>query len=360
MRGQYTGMSNGSLGRRRDFRELVDQLQGVALWTVTEPGEFEYISDGFEEIWGIPTEEVEEDFTRLFETIHPEDRDRVRENIKATVDELRNESYEGRVIQPDGSVRWVLTRQVLLRDDDGDVAEIVGICTDITEQKTREQELELLNRIVRHDIRNDMSVVLGWTQMLNDHVDAEGEEYLQKILASGEHVVELTEVARDYVGTVVSDGEPTIEPVSLRSVLETELSLREESFPEAEFVVDGSLPDVEVTANSMLNSVFRNLLNNAVQHNDKDTPRGEISCAVQDDDVEVRIADNGPGIPDDRKEIVFGKGERGLGSPGTGIGLYLVQTLVAQYGGDIWVEDNEPMGTVFVVELPRADPLRNE
>ena len=348
-------MSNASLGQRPDFRAMFDQLDGVALWTATKPGEFDYLSAGFEGIWGIPPEEVKDDITRLIDTIHPEDRDRVRANIEASDQELRDESYEGRVVQPDGSVRWVLTRQVLLRDDDGEVSEVVGICTDITEQKRREQELELLNRIVRHDIRNDMGVVLGWAEMLEEHVDSEGRTYLQKILTSSKHVVELTDVAREYAETVASNDDITVEPIPLRPVLETELSLREESFPEAEFVLDSTPPDVEVTADSMLGSVFRNLLNNAVQHNDKETPIVEISCDVRDDDVEVRIADNGPGIPDDKKDIVFGNGERGLGSPGTGLGLYLVRTLVTQYGGDIWAEDNDPTGTVFVVELPRTD-----
>lgn len=79
-----------------------------------------------------------------------------------------------------------------------------------------------------------------------------------------------------------------------------------------------------------------------------------MSCEIRDD-VEIRIADNGPGVPDDKKDIVCGNGERGLGSPGTEIGLYRVQTLITQYGGDIWAEDNEPTGTIFIVELPRVD-----
>jgi len=347
-------MSSSTLGQRHDFRSLVNELDGVALWTASEPGEFDYISAGFEEIWGIPPDEVKDDISKLIETIHPDDRDRVRANIEASTRELRDTEYEGRVIRPDGSVRWTLNRQVILRDEEGAVSEIVGISTDITDQKRREQEFELLNRILRHDIRNDMAVVLGWAEILDDHVDEEGREYLQKILTSGEHVVELTEAAREYAETVVSDEALTVEPVSLRSILETELALREESFPDAEFRLDGAPPDVTVAADSMLSSVFRNLLNNAVQHNDAETPQIAISCNVRDDMVAVRIADNGPGIPDDHKDTIFGKGERGLGSPGTGIGLYLVDTLVTEYGGDIWVEDNEPTGAVFVVQLPLA------
>jgi PAS domain S-box-containing protein len=332
-------------------------LDGIALWTATEPGAFEYISNGFEDIWGIPPEEVKNDTERFIETIHPEDQDRVRGNIeaaKSSANDVPDTTYEGRIVRPDGSVRWVLTRQVLIRDADGEVTEAVGVSMDITEQKHREQELELLNRIVRHDIRNDMSVLLGWAELLEGEVDEEAEEYLRKILTSGEHVVELTELARDYVEAIVSSDDITVEPIPLASTLETELSLRKESFPEAEFIVDDSLPDVAVTANEMLSSVFRNLLNNAVQHNDKETPVIEVSATMRDDIVEVRFADNGPGVLDEHKDVIFGKGEKGFGSPGTGIGLYLVQTLVTEYGGDVWVEDNEPTGSVFVVQIPKA------
>ena len=347
-------MSNSTLGHQRDFRFLFNQLDGVALWTVTQLGTFDYISDGFEGIWGIPPDEVRDDVNRLLETIHPDDRERVRANIEGSDQGLNDTSYEGRVVQPDGSVRWVLTRQVLIRDRHGEVSEVVGICTDITEQKQREQELEMLNRIVRHDIRNDLSVLLGWAQMLEEHVDDDGREYLEKILNSGEHVVELTEIAREYAATVTTDKDAAIGPTPIRDILETELSLREESFPEAEFVVQDSLPDVAVAANSMLSSVFRNLLNNAVQHNDKDTPVVEVSCELRDETVEVRVADNGPGIPDRQKDGIFGKGEKGLDSPGTGIGLYLVHTLVDQFGGEVWAEANDPTGTVFVVQLREA------
>ncbi|WP_198667936.1 PAS domain S-box protein [Saliphagus sp. LR7] len=247
-------MPRSSLGQRRDFRALFDQLEDVALWTATEPGRFDYISDGFEGIWGIPSEEVEDDVERLLDTIHPDDRDRVREQMEPGGS--RENSYEGRVVRPDGSLRWVLTRQVLVGE--GRDVEAVGLTTDITDQKRREQELELLNRVVRHDIRNDIAVVLGWAELLSDHVDEEGEEHLQRILDSGEHIVELTETARDLVETVTERGDLAVEPTPLSSVLDTELSLREESFPEAEFVLEDPVPDVEVAVNGMASSLFRN------------------------------------------------------------------------------------------------------
>lgn len=101
--------------------------------------------------------------------------------------------------------------------------------------------------------------------------------------------------------------------------------------------------------------MFRNLLQNAILHNDKEIPKVTITATTEEEMVEIRIADNGPGVPDGQKERIFGKGEKGLESAGTGIGLYLVRSLVESYGGDVWVEDNEPEGSVFVVQLPVAE-----
>ncbi|MUV61674.1 PAS domain-containing sensor histidine kinase [Halobacterium sp. CBA1126] len=344
-------MESDALDQREDFRQLVDHLDGVAIWVASSPERFDYISDGFEDVWGIPAEEVEDDPARLLETIHPDDRERVRENMERASPE---ESYVGRVVRPDGSVRWLQNRQILLPDDDGGVEKVVGISTDITEQKRREEELDALNRVLRHDIRNDVNVVVGWAELLADHVDEEGEPYRQRILDAGERVIDLTEVARDYAKTVTSGEDLDTHPVSLRDVLEHAVEMRRESYPDAEFVVDGEVPDVEVTGNEMLESVFRNLLNNAVQHNDEAEPVVEVSCEVSADAVAVRVADNGPGIPDHQKEAIFEQGEAGIGSQGTGVGLYLVRTLVEQYDGSVSVADNDPKGTVFTVTLPLA------
>jgi signal transduction histidine kinase len=104
----------------------------------------------------------------------------------------------------------------------------------------------------------------------------------------------------------------------------------------------------------MLSSVFGNLLNNAIQHNDTEAPRVSVTVETTAETVVVRVADNGPGIPVDRRDEVFGRGEKGLDSAGTGVGLYLVDRLVDAYGGSVAIEDNDPEGAVFVVELARA------
>ena len=232
---------------------------------------------------------------------------------------------------------------------------------DVTEQEAyrrqleeKTEQLEALNRVVRHDIRNDMAVIRGWAETLPPHVDEEGQKALDRILDKSDHVIELTETVREFVDALSGDVAVEPRPTDLRRHLEAEVTDVRETFPDATYRLRGEIPDVSVLGNEMLSSVFRNLLENAVRHNESMAP--EVSVEVIEDErhVRVRIADNGPGVTNDEKERIFGKGEKGLESPGTGIGLYLVHTLTDQFGGEVWVEDNDPKGAVFVVELKRA------
>jgi signal transduction histidine kinase len=144
-------------------------------------------------------------------------------------------------------------------------------------------------------------------------------------------------------------------PVPLRTTPEAQLDETRATYPNAAVTVAGELPQVRVLADEMLGSVFRNVLKNAVQHNDKPVPEVTVHVEMDPGSAVVRIADNGPSIPADRTEEIFGRGRKGLDSEGTGIGLYLVRTVVEQYDGEVGVTNREPEGAVFTLELPRAD-----
>ncbi|WP_276299066.1 response regulator [Halorussus lipolyticus] len=260
------------------------------------------------------------------------------------------------------------------------------ISRDITQQKRHERELEnrteelaVINRLVRHDINNDVQLLLGWSEALSGFVEDDGEEYLDRVRDTCSHIDELTSIARDFVESMGDDTGVELRATNLRQVLETEVEKNRRSFEDATISVVGDLPNVSVQANELLSSVFGNLLSNAVRHNDAPDPSVEVEVEERESRVLVRIADDGPGVPEQRRDEIFGKGEMGPESSGTGIGLYLVHTLVEQYGGDVWVEnrpveglstdaldadgdgdgngddgDDNPRGSVFTVELYKA------
>jgi len=79
----------------------------------------------------------------------------------------------------------------------------------------RTEQLEALNRVVRHDIRNDMAVIHGWSETLRDHVDKEGQDALDRVLRKSTHVIELTETARDFVDSLTGDAVLEAKPTDL-------------------------------------------------------------------------------------------------------------------------------------------------
>jgi len=341
--------------------ELIEQAPiGVTVADTREEDEpLVEVNDAFTRLTGYTAEETLGRNCRFLQGEDTDDEkvDRMREAIDA------NEPVQVtlRNYRKDGTMFWNEVTLAPLHDAEGEPSYYVGFQQDATARKEYELELEtqrddldLLNEMVRHDIRNDLQLVQGHADLLREHVDEAGHEHLDTVLESAADAVALTQTAGELAETMLTT-EPETQRVPLVPTLTEEVESLRESYPEAVVDVVEPLPAVQVTADEMLDSVFRNVLRNAVQHNDKAVPEVTVSATRENGRVEVRIADNGPGIPDERKPSVFGKGQKGLDSEGTGIGTYLVKTLVNRYGGDVWVEDNDPEGAVFVVSLPVAE-----
>ncbi|TYT62529.1 ATP-binding protein [Natrialba swarupiae] len=243
-------------------------------------------------------------------------------------------------------------------NEDGEPTSLIASARNITDQRDRNRRLEqtrdqlaVLNQVVRHDLRNHMQVVRGQGRLLADHVDGDADQHLEAVLLAAEEAIDLTTTARELTATM-SEDETELKRVLVHQTVTSVVESARSRYAGAEITVYGLGSDVAIEANEMFESVLHNLVQNAIIHNDSDRPKVEVSIDRRNDSVLVSVADDGPGISDRQKREVFGRGKKGLESPGTGVGLYLVRTLVEGYGGDVWIEDNEPRGSVFVVRLP--------
>jgi PAS domain S-box-containing protein len=364
----YVLASVRDISDRKAVEERVNRYEtfvenaGDGMYVFDTDGTIEYVNRRVVETTGVPREAWVGDTVDVFTDrglTNDPPVDAFREALASFVaDDAEHRRIE--IESPNGVFEATEIRLSAVRED-GELESVVATVRDVSERRRYEDELErrteqmeVLNRVVRHDIRNDMTVVLAWLEELETHVDDAGRDSLQRVLRASEHVVELTDIAREHVEVVVGERDVDRRPIRVAETLREEVERRRESYPGARIDLETPLPAATVLADDMLSSVFRNLINNAVQHNDKDTPVVTVTATETGDTVTVRVADNGPGVPDDQKEQIFGKGDRGLDSPGSGIGLYLVHTLVEGYGGAVHVADNEPDGAVFVVELPAA------
>jgi signal transduction histidine kinase len=205
------------------------------------------------------------------------------------------------------------------------------------------------NRLLRHDVLNAVNIIEGYAGQLGATESSDGVDIIR---TQAREIVTLIQNARALERATTD--EQDLEAVDLETTLDRHITAARSTYDAATF--ECSVPAVAVRADDVLGALFENILSNAVEHNDTDSPEITVAGHATDDRVQVRIADNGPGVPDERKEAVFGAESMSAG----GLGLYLVQTLVDRYDGAVWVEDNDPRGAVFVVELERADVTPTE
>jgi signal transduction histidine kinase len=230
---------------------------------------------------------------------------------------------------------------------------------DRIEREERLQEerdiLAFVNRTLRHDLVGDLSLVRARLNIIdrNDAIaDDSDPEHLGVALSRIEEMNEYIDRMGTYLKSVLDDCHE-LTAMELEPLIKEHVASFRESHPQAELRCE-QLPTVTVEADELLHRVIVNLLRNGLEHNESPTPRITVEGERDGDTVQVRVADNGSGIADSRREAVFEQGERGTESDGSGFGLYLVKDVVENYGGTVRISDNEPRGSVFELDLPIA------
>ena len=342
---------------RDRLRQIIDLVPDL-IFVKNRDSEYLLANEAVAEAYGRPVEEIlgQSDYELLHseqdpETFRSDDLEVIESGEPKTIEE---EEF----ITGDGERRIYNTVKIPYEQAGSDEPAVLGYARDITNLKeyertleTQRDSLEVLNQTVRHDIRNDLQLVVAYAELLEDHVDASGTSHLEQVQTAAKNAVHITETART-VAEVVLQAIAELTPISLRATLEDEIETARSNYDQAVIQVDGTIPDLTVLADNLLDSVFRNVLQNAVVHNDTDVPTVTVTATEQDGQAVVEIADDGPGVPDENKAEIFDEGVHGLESEGTGLGLYIVETLVERYGGEVSVADNEPRGAVFTVRVP--------
>jgi signal transduction histidine kinase len=206
--------------------------------------------------------------------------------------------------------------------------------------------LGFVNGVIRHDLRNDLNVIHGHANLIQTDADSAGSESPSVIVEKADEALDRIETTGVLAQTLL--GDPDIERVDLVDITAEMASGTQNTH---DVTVTTDLPDhAFVTANAGLRSVVDNLLENAVEHNDTEQPQVHVEIETNTETIRLSVADNGPGIPDEKKEHIL--------DPHGGVetrGISLIQTLVDEYGGSVRIDDNYPRGSVFTLELPRSD-----
>lgn len=338
-----------------------------------------YVSPAFEEIWGIPLDEVYASPGKWIEAVHPEDRPGVEAAMeKNGAGESTTTSF--RVVHPDGETRWVRSRAFPVTDDDGRVWRIVRLAEDVTEQRAteealaRSQRMEAVGRLaggIAHDFNNLLTVVLAEAQLMEDDLppDSAAAESLGPIMEAANRAAVLTGqlVAFSRLQLIRPSAFSLNELVAdmetmLRRIIGDGTRFGTRLAPDAGYVEADRGQVEQVIVNLIINS------------RDAMSGGGELSLATTNEHldeayaktheevtpgayVKLTVSDTGTGMTRDVASRAFDPffttkppGE------GSGLGLSTSYGIVKQSRGHIAVYSEPGIGTTVAVYLPRVQP----
>jgi PAS domain S-box-containing protein len=354
----------------RLYRAIGESIN-YGVWVCDENGQNVYTSESFLKLTGLTQGNYAKSIWSLL--LHPDDVERVRKQWRETVASGRDWETEVQVKTVDGDYRAILSRGVAIRDEAGRITGWAGMNLDVDRLKKVEHELRELDQrkneflaTLAHELRNPLAPIRNGLEIMrlgrgNAGMVEQARTMMERQLHQMIRLVDdLLDVSRVSRGKIELRKERIALQSALNNAIETAKPLLDQNgqelvlhIPSEPVLVDGDL--------TRLSQVFANLLNNAAKYTDKGGRIAVSLAAVLPGHVEVRIEDNGIGIPEamiDRIFDIFTQVDRSLEKArgGLGIGLSIARRLVEMHGGTITASSaGHGMGSEFTVKLPRVE-----
>ncbi|WP_181693467.1 PAS domain-containing sensor histidine kinase [Natronomonas sp. LN261] len=338
----------------RRFRQAADSA-GHAVYFTDRDGTIEYVNPAFESITGYSADEAVGSHPRILQS--GEMPDGFYEDLWDTL--LNGNVWEGEVTDQRQSGEQYTARQTIvpIKADD-EIDGYIAIQTDISDRKALETDLKtsltqlkVMDRVLRHNLRNDMTVIKGNAETIQATSEGDVAEMAGIIIEESKKLLTTARKEREITNVLADEQSPG--PTDLGAVIEATVVATREQYPDAHITAEGTA-DRQVRAIDSINRALTELLTNAVNHSDQTEPSIEVTVENRDDAVDVRVADDGPGIPEMEQRIITEDAEIEPLYHGTGLGLWLVKMIVENSGGSLAFNENEPWGSIVTITFPVA------
>jgi signal transduction histidine kinase len=256
--------------------------------------------------------------------------------------------------------------EVANRDELGSLAAKVNRTSD--ELQRLYQELETASRhksdflaTMSHELRTPLNAIIGFAEVLREEISGElNEDQLadvKEVLTASEHLLLLVNDVLDLAKIEAGSMELELSEVAIPEVLHGAVSMYSERAARGgvELTLKTEPEQITISADGRrVRQIVFNLVSNAVKFTPRDG-RIDVSARLDDDEVEIAVADTGPGIAREELETIFEEFKQatdGKRAEGTGLGLPLSRKLVELHGGRLWVESEPGHGSTFRFTLP--------
>ena len=275
----------------------------------------------------------------------------VPDRVKTGIETARDGAFFREQLPAQGATRRAMLDFSVrpLTDQTGTVTQLIVEGRDITALQRREDHLRTLQRVLRHNLRNELTATRGYAELLEANLeDATYVEYAQQIREGADTLLALSETARDLTETVLEGGDP--QPTDIVEQVEAAVAALE-----TDIAVD--TPETAIArADDRLEPVLREVLNAALKRADG-TPDLAVDVRVGDEYVTIQLVDDGPTIPDIELTELRADAERSQLEHGNGLQLRLAKLTIEDYGGSITHRAGETGGNVLTIRVPAAGQL---
>ncbi|WP_247010413.1 PAS domain S-box protein [Halorientalis litorea] len=328
----------------REFTESVLNALPDLFYVLDEAGSFQRWNDRLREVTGYTDEEL--DGMGALEVVPTEDREDIAEAITNIHRDGTTEVRRSAILTKQGERIPYELNGTDLTDADGNVIGLAGTGRDITDQQLREQRLSVLSRVLRHNVRNQLTVVNTNADYAASAVDDDGAlAALDRVLDASKALAEVSDNAQ-RAQSVLRGGTNRSE-VDLVSAVDTALADADADGTDIRTSLPERAPAIAVESVAV---AVVELVENAAEHTDSDTVKVRVTRGG--DRVYLSVADDGPGIPDNVRDVLTAGRETKL-QHATGIGLWLVNWVVTASGGDVQFRGGDDGGEV-VLRFPSA------
>lgn len=301
---------------------------------------------------------------KSIKTIIPRDRWKEVDRILKTIKEGKLVEHEQTIRQKkDGTLVDVSISVSPIKDFTGQIIGASSITLDITKEKQIDRAKTEFVSLASHQLRTPLSAINWYAEMLlagdAGKINKEQKQYLEEIYRGNQRMVELVNallnVSRLELGTFMVEPESLLITDLAAEVIKELKPLLDKKNVTLKTQFGPKLPKLMLDR-KLTTIILQNLLSNSVKYN-KDNGLVDFTISTKDKFLEIKVKDTGLGVPKNQQEKIFEKlfradNVRSTDTEGTGLGLYIVKSIVDNSGGKIWLESEENKGSTFYVHLP--------
>lgn len=341
------------LDEQREIYRTVIDASFDSVFRFDTAGTFTYASESVEALLGYtPAELTGQPIT----ITHPDPQttewawEKVSQVLEGEQVEARDfplETKSGDICYTD--IRGVPIYDGSVPDSERSVDDIVGIqvlVRDASQRRQREGLISVINRVLRHNVRNEMSIIRGHADMLADSLDADSTAHTTVISRTATRLLDLTESAQQIEENRELD--PELEPIDLVPLVDRVVAECETRYPDVTVTVDVPAEAVAQTLPRIEVALFE-LIDNAARYGG-DPASVTVEVTGTNSGITCRVSDDGPGLPNTERGVL----ETGNETPlvhGQGLGLWLSYWIVTTLDGELAVTEFE-QGTTIEIRLP--------